>query len=350
MPSCQHCHKTLGWAVEYCPFCGQTTQPKSHIPPVQPIPLAAPTVDAANTPATSAQVESPPEYPATAAQAITPTTPTAPAERPATRANLRLPLWPVIALVLTIAGAVAAKFLHEYLQRQNITALEPEMLAINPGCFTMGSPTHETGRYLDERPHEVCVQGFQMGKYEVTFDEYDRFAKATGRELPQDEGFGRGRHPVFRVSWQDATDYAAWLSKKTSNHYRLPTEAEWEYAARAGSVTAYFWGNDWAQHCGYVNYADCPDAPQHAAPVGQRKPNGWGLHDILGNVAELTASAYDADYQGMEKNAADVDGPTLRVVRGGAWGQPVSKLRSASRTKAEVDFPHNLMGFRLAGQ
>ena len=110
----------------------------------------------------------------------------------------------------------------------------PDMVDIEAGCFLMGSPKSEAGRYGDERWHRVCVEAFSMGKYEVTFAEYDRFAEATGRARPDDEGWGRGRRPIINVSWHDATAYARWLSEETGRAYRLPTEAEWEYAARDG--------------------------------------------------------------------------------------------------------------------
>ena len=115
---------------------------------------------------------------------------------------------------------------------------EPEMIAIKGGCFQMGSSQAEVDRYTDEKQHEVCnIQDFAIGKYEITFAEYDVFAEATGREKPDDGGWGRGRRPVINISWHDAIAYAEWLSQKTGKTYRLPTEAEWEYAARAGTTT-----------------------------------------------------------------------------------------------------------------
>jgi formylglycine-generating enzyme required for sulfatase activity len=120
--------------------------------------------------------------------------------------------------------------------------LEPEMVELTGGEFWMGSQENE-GKSSEHPRHLVKIEPFAMEKYEVTFAEYDTFAKATGRPFPDDEGWGRGRRPVINVSWKDAGKYAEWLSEQTGKAYRLPTEAEWEYAARAGSETRFWWGN-----------------------------------------------------------------------------------------------------------
>ncbi len=226
--------------------------------------------------------------------------------------------------------------------------IEPELVPLKKACFVMGSPKNEAKRYPDEARHNVCVKDFKIGKYEVTFGEYDLFARATGKPLPKDDGYGRSRYPVSRVSWVDAYDYAAWLSGKTGKHYRLPTEAEWEYAARAGSLSANFSANNFQQACLFMNHRDCPNSPKHSTPVGTYKPNPWGLYDMLGNVAELTGSAYEADYHGGESRGVGLKNKGIRVMRGGSWGHVSSSLRFASRDKAKVDVTHNLLGFRLA--
>ena len=130
-------------------------------------------------------------------------------------------------------------------------ASEPEMVRIEAGEFWMGSREDDQEARASEKPrHRVTIpRPFEIGKYEVTFDEYDQFAHATGRALPGDQGWGRGRRPVINVSWEDAVAYAGWLSKMTGKSYRLPTEAEWEYAARAGSEATRFWGDDPKQAC-----------------------------------------------------------------------------------------------------
>ena len=163
---------------------------------------------------------------------------------------------------------------------------EPEMVVIPGGRFRMGCVS---GRdcYDREHPvHEVRVESFELSKYEVTFEEYDRFTTATGRVRARDEGWGRGRRPVISVSWEDAVAYTRWLSEQTGEQYRLPSEAEWEYAARAGTETAYSWGNEIGS-----NRANCYKCGsqwdgKQTAPVGSFRPNGWGLHDMHGNIFE----------------------------------------------------------------
>ena len=146
----------------------------------------------------------------------------------------------------------ALALLNKAEQAAQITPLEPEMVVIRSGRFRMGCVSG-IDCYGNEVPvHVVSISSFEMSKYEVTFVEYDRFTKATGRERADDEGWGRGRRPVINVSWYDASAYVAWLSSQTGKHYRLPSEAEWEYAARAGSTTAYSWGNEIG-----VNRANC---------------------------------------------------------------------------------------------
>ena len=161
----------------------------------------------------------------------------------------------------------------------------PEMVVVPAGSFRMGCVVSGQDCRDDELPvHEVRVASFALGRYEVLFEEYDRFVAATGRESPRDRDWGRGGRPVMNVSWEDATAYAAWLSAETGQRYRLPSEAEWEYAARAGTTTAYSWGPDLGQ-----NRANCDECGSRwddalTAPAGSFAANAWGLHDMHGNV------------------------------------------------------------------
>ena len=196
-----------------------------------------------------------------------------------------------------------------------------------------------------------------MNTYEVTFEEYDAFALATGRELPDDQGWGRGRRPVINVTWEDATVYAKWLSAETGKRYRLPTEAEWEYAARAGTETPYWWGDDIKQDSKvWANCNDCgsPWDGNETAPVGQFPANGFGLYDMAGNVLEWVQDCWHDSYKGAPEDGSvawEEDGKgecDRRVFRGGYWGAIPAYLRSAARSGVGADDGGNGLGFRLA--
>lgn len=218
------------------------------------------------------------------------------------------------------------------------------MVVIPGGRFLMGSPPDEPERQDNERQHEVEVASFALGKYAVTFEEYDRFAAATKREKPNDNGWGRGRRPVINVTWVDAMAYAEWLSQQTGQTYRLPTEAEWEYACRAGTTTPFYFGAMIGKD--QANYGHSGKTVE----LGLFPANAWGLHDLHGNVWEWTGSEYDEKYGGAELCVvSDRDSGGLRVVRGGSWSGGPLGLRSAARTRGAPrtgDF--NLVGFRLA--
>src|SRR5210317_1874066 len=207
----------------------------------------------------------------------------------------------------------------------------PQMIIVPAGSFLFGSPLDEAGRRFDEGPQtELSMPSFAVGKFEVTFDEYDIFAKATERKLPSDYGRGRGKYPVVNVSMKDATAYVAWLSMKTSKQYRLPTSAEWEYAARAGSDTRYPWGDDVGK-----NLATCVGCGsewdgKQSALVGSFPPNSWGVHDTVGNVWEWTCSKYEDRYNGEEQKCNWTKKSTYKVVtRSGGYTYPAYRVRSA---------------------
>ncbi len=226
----------------------------------------------------------------------------------------------------------------------------PEMVVVPAGRFRMGCVS---GRDCqdDERPvHEVEVGSFALGVYEVTFDEYERFTRATGRDRPNDRGWGRGGRPVIYVSWDDATAYAAWLSAETGEDYRLPSEAEWEYAARAGSTTRYSWGDDTGR-----NRANCNDCGSRwayeTASAGSFEANAWGLHDMHGNVWEWVEDCWHGDYDGAPGDgSAWTRGGNCsrRVLRGGSWLNSPWDLRSASRFRNDADSRSRSSGFRVA--
>lgn len=247
----------------------------------------------------------------------------------------------------------------------------PEMVVIPAGSFLMSSPKQEQGRQDVESQHLVTFsKPFAIGKYEVTFNEYDLFAQETHRQLPGDDGSGRGTRPVINVTWTDATDYVDWLSQKTGKLYRLPTEAEWEYAARAGVSSSRPWGDDQDNACIYANVYDksidlgnnynwrhegCSDGYAKTSPVGSFKANGFGLFDMLGNVWEWTESCWNSSRTAILTN----DSPQLldqcqeRVIRGGSWksGIETGTTVDLSFSKRQAIFPYASypdIGFRVA--
>jgi len=227
--------------------------------------------------------------------------------------------------------------------------LGPVMVPLPQGQFTMGSP--RSSPYFDERPpRAVQVRRFSIGKYEVTFEEFDRFAESTGRPFPDDDGRGRARHPAVNVTWDDAVSYAEWLSEQTGRRYRLPTEAEWEYAARAGTATFHWWGNGPAE--GRANCFDCGSQwdGRQAAAVGALASNALGLHDTAGNVMEWVRDCYRETYAGAPRDAAAVDSGdcTARIARGGSYRSVQDNVRSAKRAPFAPQTRSDELGFRLA--
>jgi formylglycine-generating enzyme required for sulfatase activity len=260
----------------------------------------------------------------------------------------------------------------------------PQMMVVPAGSYTMGSPPSEQGRFANEIQHRVTINyAFAVGKYPVTRDEYAAFIAETNRPdgatcyAPLDTGFWlapgwsqapavtwhspsfpqSGRDPVVCVSWNDAQAYAAWLSKKTGMNYRLLSEAEWEYVARAGTTTARYWGE--AANHEYGNYGAEAAAPaQYAgltsgvdrwlntAPVGSFPPNAFGVYDMLGNVWQWVQDCYQPGY------AAPADGSALecntRFPRGGGWNSPSNLLRAAYHNTATTPVRSTVVGFRVA--
>ena len=258
----------------------------------------------------------------------------------------------------------------------------PEMVRLPGGMFWMGSPPHEPGRSENELRHQVTVPPFAISKYEVTRGQFAAFVaetdyptdpscwtyeKESWRLHPERDwktpGYDQGdRHPVVCVNAEDAAAYARWLGKKTGHGYRLPTEAEWEYAARAGTETPRYWDSK-ESPCDYANVADrtaqrafswgeksyvhdCEDGVVHTAKVGMFQPNPFGLHDMLGNVWEWTCSAYDDKYGGAESLCTS-DSDSLRVYRSSSWLNQPARVRAALRYKDEASFRSHTLGFRL---
>jgi formylglycine-generating enzyme required for sulfatase activity len=207
----------------------------------------------------------------------------------------------------------------------------------------LGSPKGELGRQLDEGPQrEIPVNAFAIGRFEVTFAEWDACAAARACPYADDYDFGRGRQPVIMVSWDDAQVYLKWLRRRTGQHYRLPTEAEWEWAARAGRSTRYPWGEMFEP--ARANGGDAPTA------VGLHPPNRFGLHDMIGNVREWVHDCRSFSYRNHPGDASPYLEPncTFRTARGGSWGTDAAGLRVANRSSHCQDNRSTITGFRVA--
>jgi len=270
----------------------------------------------------------------------------------------------------------------------------PEMVALPAGQFVMGAAPDEEDRenlaepfrHRSQPQRRVSVRPFAAGKFELTRGQYRVFAEATRRsgdgcffwngtdfELDprrnwRNPGYAQDdAHPAVCVSWEDATAYVSWLSQRTGRKYRLLTEAEWEYAARAGTTTARYWGDDVSAICDYGNGADlaaarelpaarrwdsaaCDDRHAHTAPAGRYRANAFGLHDTLGNAGEWTQDCWNANYKGASPDAgARTDGDcAMRAVRGGAWDDAPTGLRAAYRVGSPVTIRLYSRGFRVA--
>jgi formylglycine-generating enzyme required for sulfatase activity len=224
----------------------------------------------------------------------------------------------------------------------------PEMIALSGGEYLRGDSSGDGDN--DEKPPRPVKPGpFAIGTFEVTFEEYDQFCDATGHPRPDDEGWGRGRRPVINVSWQDAKAFTDWLSSKTRQIYRLPSDAEWEYAARAGTRSRFWWGNE--PGTARANCEGCGSLwdGEKTARVGKFRANPYGLHDTAGNVFEWVADCYHDSFANapIDGSALDKPGCGKRVIRGGAWSFPPREIRSANRWR---DFPSRHSddtGFRI---
>lgn len=297
----------------------------------------------------------------------------------------------VLAIVVALLGSVGTVAAAEVVRDCPEC---PELVRIPVGSFSMGTDADEEDReqltdYFRGRSapvRRVVVGAYALGRFEVTRGDFRRFVAATGHGAAgcfvwrdgeyrhdsalgwNDPGFAQtDDHPAVCVSWEDASAYVAWLTQRTGRRYRLPSEAEWEYAARAGAISARPWGNEAAQSCRHANGADratvlavpeaarwatvpCDDGASHTAPVGRYAANAFGLHDMLGNAAEWTADCATPDHHGAPADGrARTDGDcALRMVRGGAWDGGPAELRSAYRVGSPAVVRVYARGFRIA--
>lgn len=238
----------------------------------------------------------------------------------------------------------------------------PAMARIPAGTFEMGEHDQEfrngyresDRRFWGAPVREVAIsKPFRVSVHEVTYDEYDYYVwlqRGSGNGaliFPNTAKGGRGTHPVVNVNWQEASDYARWLNGRLGAECRLPTEAEWEYAARGGTRTAYWWGDEAGSN--NANCRDCgsPWDGAQAAPVGSFPPNPFDLHDTQGNVWEWTCSAWQDEFDGSEERCVDAKSGVARVVRGGAWNNNAINARSAARNDNDPDNRNDNIGFRV---
>jgi len=229
----------------------------------------------------------------------------------------------------------------------------PEMVVVPAGAFMMGSLDNEQGRFSDESPqHRVTIaEPFAVSRFAVTFEEWDACVADGGCNgyKPEDNAWGRGRRPVINVSWDDTKTYLAWLSRKTGKPYRLLSEAEFEYAARAGGKLSYPWGDEIGSQNANCNGCGTHLDYKQTSPVGSFDANAFGLHDMAGNVWEWVGDCYQGNYTGVPTNGSEwtADDCTDRVVRGGSWNSNPRYLRSASRYWSATVERDGAVGFRV---
>ena len=246
-------------------------------------------------------------------------------------------------------------------------SIGPEMAVIPPGWFEIGSPESENGRLPEESPSKLVEvsRAYAIGRFTITAEQWEVFAWATGFRPGRELIWPKGREPIVNVRTPDILKYIAWLSRSTGFHYRLPTEAEWEYAARAGTRGAFHFGDDVS--CKDVLYRSIFPMPDQktgrswrlfprcspmnwAMEVGTKPPNLWGLHDVHGNVWEVTSTPWKPDHVMTPADAHQIlhPGKNVRIVtKGGSWFDPAASSRSASRWPRMTDELDVNLGFRV---
>jgi formylglycine-generating enzyme required for sulfatase activity/CRP-like cAMP-binding protein/chromosome segregation ATPase len=300
-------------------------------------------VPAAVSPVTPESKPTAARHPAVS-RSTSPATPSRGAVTPATRSSTESP--PVPARKKQAASGLAP--VRSFRDTLVDGGSGPLMVELPAADYLMGSAGNSLN--FEERPqHRVELRGFSIGKDEVSFAEYDRFAKATGRQLPHDEGWGRGDRPVINISWKDAVAYANWLSEQTGHHYRLPSESEWEFAARGDTTSAFWW--EGVMRKNPANCFDCGSRwdSSSTAPVGSFQGNKFGIHDTSGNVQEWMEDCYHPNYQNAPSDGSAWESPgcTLRTVRGGSYTSPLDSVRSAKRGQYEQNTRLDNLGFRV---
>jgi formylglycine-generating enzyme required for sulfatase activity len=223
--------------------------------------------------------------------------------------------------------------------------IKPAMVKISRGSFMMGS---EDGRDFEKPLHKVSIDySFYVGKYPVTFDEYDKFCEDTGKKKPKDKGWGRGRQPVINISWNEAKEYAEWISEKSGEDYTLLSESEWEYIARAGTSTKWSFGDSSEQLEDYAWFDINSGDRTHS--VGEKRPNGWNIYDVHGNVWEWCEDDWVQNYEEtpIDGTPNSIENSNRKVIRGGAYFNFQDYTRSVNRSSSEKSKREPYFGFRL---
>jgi formylglycine-generating enzyme required for sulfatase activity len=229
----------------------------------------------------------------------------------------------------------------------------PQMVVVPAGRYLMGD--HSGRGNYNERPLTPIEirQPFAIGRYEISFADWQQYAEATATPMPDNEGWGlSAQRPVINVSWHQAVAYSQWLSKVSGQRYRLPTEAEWEYAARAGSDSYYWWGEqlDSPETQPRAHCRGCATSrliQNKTERIGQFTANAFGLYDTAGNVWEWTASRFSSPFDGSEQQSAGLLDQAPRTVRGGAWNSGPSYLHSSQRDMKQPQYKNYALGFRV---
>lgn len=277
-------------------------------------------------------------------------------------------LWPTLALLFLVVVSSCAELPQRAEFSESTGVFQdcndcPEMVVIPAGVFQMGAPASDRGRCcLEWLVRRVKIGSFfALSRFEVTFSQWERCVEDGGcRYMPDDEGWGRYSRPVINVSWEDANQYVEWLSQRTDRQYRLPSESEWEYAARAGTTTRYWWGNHAGRNRANCNGCDSRWGGKRTAVVGSFRANPFGLFDMNGNVAEWVFDCYGHYDNAPNDGSPATTGPGLstsnikegkchfRVLRGGSWFYGPGYIRSASRDYRGYYHKANFIGFRIA--
>lgn len=263
----------------------------------------------------------------------------------------------------TLDGKKSVRTSHKTVASPRDTLTEMEFVTVPSGCFRMGD-SYGDGQENEKPVHDVCLETFRMGTYEVTNAQYRRFKPDHVSGAFDSNTLNGDNQPVVNISWSDAVEYARWMSEKSGKVYRLPSEAEWEYAARGGTTFGNYWGdNNPYDACLYANGADysalaqwpdwavhpCDDGYKVTAPVGSLLPNAFGLYDMLGNAAEWVQDYYSESYYSNSKKI-NPQGPAsgeYRVFRGGSWRFGPWGVRTSTRSGVTPGFRIFFLGFRL---